>query len=153
MAKYDDAFWHYGGDFPEELEKEAGATHIGMFISWCIDNNLMSEMQEEDAGDDIQLVKERKMTGAEFLINNCDEKFSSAAGVPIITSPQPPPASAAAGVFTCGTIIKRVTILTHVVRKHFKTIHSIFIKCCRREMIFFGISTNTCLNRIVVYVF
>ena len=30
MAKYDDASWHYGGDFPDDLPEENGATHIGM---------------------------------------------------------------------------------------------------------------------------
>ena len=76
MAKYDDASWHYGGDFPKELENERGATHIGMFLTWCIDNDLVSEFQIEEAGDDIQKVRERSMSGTEFLINNCDEKFT-----------------------------------------------------------------------------
>lgn len=76
MAKYDDASWHYGGDFPEDLENEAGATHIGMFITWCINNNLVSEFQMDEAGDDVQKVKDRLMTGTEFLISNCDEKFT-----------------------------------------------------------------------------
>ncbi|WP_262497415.1 DUF7832 domain-containing protein [Pedobacter caeni] len=30
MAKYDDASWHYGGDFPKDLPQINGATHIGM---------------------------------------------------------------------------------------------------------------------------
>ena len=76
MAKYDDASWHYGGEFPDDLPEENGATHIGMFINWCIDNDLMSEEQIEECEDDIEGVKNGKMTGAEFLINNFDEKFT-----------------------------------------------------------------------------
>ena len=34
--KYDDAGWHVGGDFPDDLPPEAGATHIGMFAAWCM---------------------------------------------------------------------------------------------------------------------
>ena len=76
MAKYDDASWHYGGDFPDDLPEENGATHIGMFLTWCIDNDLLSEEQIEDSEDEIESVKNRKMTGAEFLIDICDEKFT-----------------------------------------------------------------------------
>lgn len=76
MAKYDDASWHYGGDFPDDLPEENGATHIGMFLTWCIDNDLISEFQIEESGEDIQKVKNRELTGAEFLIDNCDEKFT-----------------------------------------------------------------------------
>jgi hypothetical protein len=32
--KYDDASWHYGGDFPADLPREAGSTHIAMFLAW-----------------------------------------------------------------------------------------------------------------------
>ena len=30
--KYDDASWHYNGDFPTDLPVEAGATHIGLAV-------------------------------------------------------------------------------------------------------------------------
>ncbi len=76
MAKYDDASWHYGGDFPKDLPEQNGATHIGMFLTWCIDHELMSEEQIEDSADDIQKVKDRTMTGGVFLMNNCDGKFT-----------------------------------------------------------------------------
>lgn len=76
MAKYDDASWHYGGDFPDDLPEENGATHIGMILNWCIDNDLISEFQIEESGEDVQKVKNRELTGAEFLIDNCDEKFT-----------------------------------------------------------------------------
>lgn len=76
MAKYDDASWHYEGDFPEDLPAESAATHIGMFLTWCIDNDLISEFQNAHREEDIQKIKNRKLTGAEFLIHNCDEKLT-----------------------------------------------------------------------------
>lgn len=76
MGKYDDASWHYGGEFPDDLPEENGATHIGIFLTWCIDNDLVSEDIIEDAGEEIKLVKSREMTGVEFLIDICDEKLT-----------------------------------------------------------------------------
>jgi hypothetical protein len=76
MAKYDDASWHYAGNYPKELPKENASTHIGMFLTWCIDNDLISADHIADSNDDIEGVKNRRLTGAQFLINNCDEKFT-----------------------------------------------------------------------------
>lgn len=76
MPKYDDASWHYGGDFPKELPPENGATHIGFFLTWCIDNGLVSDFQLEESGEDVQRVKGRQITGRDFLLQNCDEKFT-----------------------------------------------------------------------------
>lgn len=76
MPKYDDASWHYGGDFPAELPQENGATHIGFFVSWCIDNDLISDFQLEEAGEDVQRVKDRAITGRDFLLQYCDGKFT-----------------------------------------------------------------------------
>jgi hypothetical protein len=74
MAKYDDASWHYGGDFPDDLPEENGATHIGMYLTWCIDNDLLSEDAIEGFEEEIESVKNRTMTGAEFVMI-CDGKF------------------------------------------------------------------------------
>jgi len=76
MSKYDDASWHYGGDFPEGLPSKNGATHTGMFLNWCIHNNLHSEEMKEDFKDEIESLKRREITGAEFLIEVCDGKFT-----------------------------------------------------------------------------
>jgi len=75
--KYDDASWHYGGDFPAELPQENGATHIGLFLAWCINNNLISQFQIEESPEDIDLVLNRKISGRDFILNNCDEKLTS----------------------------------------------------------------------------
>lgn len=76
MSKYDDASWHYGSDFPEELPIKNSATHTGMFLTWCINNNLISEEFKEDHEEDTQSIKRREITGAEFIMDFMDGKFS-----------------------------------------------------------------------------
>jgi hypothetical protein len=76
MTKYDDASWHYGGDFPEGLPEKNGATHTGMFLNWCVANDLVSEELKEDAYDEIEKLKRREITGAEFILESMDGKFS-----------------------------------------------------------------------------
>ena len=76
MVKYDDAAWHHGGEYPKDLPEENAATHIGMFLAWCINNDLISEeLKKEIATKYVEDVKTRKITGAEFLIKVCDEKL------------------------------------------------------------------------------
>ena len=77
MKKYDDASWHYGGDFPPGLPQINGATHIGIFLTWFIENNLLSAEQVCNYVDDIQNVKNRTLTGSEYLMSNCDGKLTS----------------------------------------------------------------------------
>ena len=75
MGSIDRTDWHYGGDFPEGVPNENGATHIGMFLAWIINNDMIGEMHLEEAADDLMKVKNSEMTGRTFFINNCDEKF------------------------------------------------------------------------------
>ncbi|MTG98249.1 MULTISPECIES: hypothetical protein [Myroides] len=77
MSKYDDASWHYGGDYPQGLADECAATHIGMFLKWCIEKKLYSQELFEDSEQEIEELLEGELTGAEFLLEVCDEKFVS----------------------------------------------------------------------------
>ena len=74
--KYDDASWHYGGDFPSHLPNEAGATHIGMFVAWCLLNGLAGEIHLNDFPEEYEKLKKRKVTPAEWFMSACDEKFT-----------------------------------------------------------------------------
>jgi hypothetical protein len=75
--KYDDASWHYEGDYPQNLPNANAAIHIGMFITWCIENDLIDDENDhiEDCAEEIQKIKKHEMTGGQFLIECCDEKF------------------------------------------------------------------------------
>jgi len=72
---YDRADWHYGGDFPKDLPPENGGTHIGMFLAWAINHGLEGELHRESSQASLQAVRERRMSGREFLFQECDEKF------------------------------------------------------------------------------
>lgn len=74
--KYDDASWHYGGDFPKGLPPEAGATHIGMFLGWAILRGLVGELHREESVESLRKMRAREMTGRDFLLQECDEKFT-----------------------------------------------------------------------------
>lgn len=74
--KYDDASWHYGGDFPPDLPMEAGATHTGMFVAWALLSGLGGELHTEEFPDDLEKLRRREITpGANFL-RVCDGKFT-----------------------------------------------------------------------------
>ncbi len=73
--KYDDASWHYGGDFPADLPDEAGATHTGMFLAWALLRGLGGEhFSEEDTAAIIEL-QARSITPGKFFLKYCDGKF------------------------------------------------------------------------------
>ena len=72
---YDRADWHYGGDYPTDLLPENGGTHIGMFVAWAIIHDLEGDLHREDSATSVEAVRQRRMTGREFLFGECDEKF------------------------------------------------------------------------------
>jgi hypothetical protein len=69
--------WHYNGDFPDDLPLESGGTHIGLYLTWIINNNLVSGKHLKEDGESIDLVKRRQLTGRDFLMNVCDEEFGA----------------------------------------------------------------------------
>ncbi|HTQ81512.1 MAG TPA: hypothetical protein VMM92_16050 [Thermoanaerobaculia bacterium] len=77
---YDDAAWHYKGDFPAGLPPEHGATHIGMFLGWAILRDLVGDLhrQDPDAAFDLERVRDRHLRPRDFLLNWCDEKLTEA---------------------------------------------------------------------------
>lgn len=74
--KYDDASWHYGGQFPKDLKNAAGATHIAMFSAWCLLHGLGGALHAEDFADDLERLRSRQTTPGEWFINTCDAKFT-----------------------------------------------------------------------------
>lgn len=74
--KYDDAAWHYEGDYPKGLPDAAAATHIGMFLAWMLLNGLASEELLEDADSEIDDVQARRISGPTFVRRVLDEKLT-----------------------------------------------------------------------------
>jgi hypothetical protein len=73
---YDKAKYHFGGDFPEELDDFQGYVHTGMFLTWLINNDLLDNEFFEDSQDEIEEVKQRKWTGSQFYESQMDGVFS-----------------------------------------------------------------------------
>lgn len=74
--KYDDASWHYGGDFPAGLPDEAGATHIAMFVAWCVLNGMAGELHEIECLEATNALRARTLTPTGWFIATCDGKFT-----------------------------------------------------------------------------
>ncbi|MCP3898401.1 MAG: hypothetical protein GY707_01555 [Desulfobacteraceae bacterium] len=74
--KYDDASWHFSGDYPEDLPEKNAYTHIGMFLAWALLNGLAGELHIEEGAEEIEALKRRDITGADFLQKNCDGKLT-----------------------------------------------------------------------------
>lgn len=77
MTKYDDASWHYEGDFPEDLPESAGATHIGMFVTWCLLNQLFDEEAVAEMLEETERLERKEITPGAFLMEVLDGKFVS----------------------------------------------------------------------------
>ncbi|OAB38935.1 hypothetical protein [Paenibacillus glacialis] len=73
----DKAKWHYEGDFPKDLTKDAAYTATGMFITWLIKNNWFTEEIGQNFATEIEKVKKKKLTGAEFYQKCLDGVFST----------------------------------------------------------------------------
>ena len=74
--KYDDAAWHSGGDFPEDLPPEAGATHTGMYIAWALLSGLGGSIHTEECPEDLACLRNRDLTPGAFFLKYCDGKFT-----------------------------------------------------------------------------
>ena len=64
-----------GEGFPKDAPQENGGTHIGIYLAWIINNNMVGELHLEESKIEIDKVKKREITGRTFLINECDSKF------------------------------------------------------------------------------
>jgi hypothetical protein len=69
---YDKAKWHFGGEFPEDLEDFQGYVHTGMFLGWLIDNDLVSDEFKNDHAEEIKKFKQQKLTGPQIFERCCD---------------------------------------------------------------------------------
>ncbi|MFC5406339.1 hypothetical protein [Cohnella soli] len=72
---YDRIDWHSGGDFPKDLPEESGGIHIGMFLAWLACENMLGDFHREESADETKRLKNREITGLQFLIDACDSKL------------------------------------------------------------------------------
>lgn len=74
--KYDDASWHYGGDFPSDLPNDAGYTHIAMFLAWAVLNGLGSDYQSISCDTDLARLRSRIAHPVGWFAAVSDGKFT-----------------------------------------------------------------------------
>jgi hypothetical protein len=75
--KYDDAAWHYEGNFPKDLPWRAAATHTGMFVAWALLRDLASERHLRDFPQGVLSLRARRLTPGLFFLSTFDGKFSN----------------------------------------------------------------------------
>lgn len=74
--KYDDASWHYGGEFPKNSPEEYGGTHIALFLIWCFRKGWAGAFHLEMEPDAFRQVIDGSMSATEFLFEFCDGKLT-----------------------------------------------------------------------------
>lgn len=74
---FDNAAWHYGGDFPSDLSDHQAYVHTGFYIGWLLQRRLFSLNFQTENKDDINQFMEQKITAPGFYKNFMDGKFMS----------------------------------------------------------------------------
>lgn len=74
--KYDDASWHYGGDFPAGQPNEHAGTHIALFLKWCFSRGWAGELHTEEEPEAVTHVVDGRSSATEFFFKFCDGKFT-----------------------------------------------------------------------------
>lgn len=74
--KYDDASWHYSGDFPADQPAEQGGTHIALFLKWCFVKGWAGELHTQEQPEDVARVITGQLSATEFFFRYCDGKLT-----------------------------------------------------------------------------
>lgn len=73
---YDHASNHYEGEWPEGIPHTQAYVHTGLYLSWVIIENLLSEEFLNSYVREIELLRQRKVTGPK-LFESIGGKFTS----------------------------------------------------------------------------
>jgi len=72
----DNLTWHANSaEYPPDVPRENGCTHIGIFLAWAIINNLESEQFANNHSDLIDKIRNEEITGREFLLKACNAEI------------------------------------------------------------------------------
>ncbi|WP_139959598.1 DUF7832 domain-containing protein [Flavicella sediminum] len=68
---FDKAKWHFSGEFPKDLNNFQSYVHTGFYLAWIIEKDFF---KSENNGllIEVEKVKNREITGAEFFEKNLD---------------------------------------------------------------------------------
>jgi hypothetical protein len=70
--KYDDAEWHYSGDFPSSSPEAYGGTHIALFLRWCFSKGWVGALHHMEEPEAVTAVRDGSMSATTFLFVYCD---------------------------------------------------------------------------------
>lgn len=73
---YDNAQWHYKIGFLKKISKEQGATHIGFFLRWCFEYQLVSASLQERHAEFCKRIKGENCSYPAFVIQEMQGIFS-----------------------------------------------------------------------------
>lgn len=73
---FDKAKWHYGGNFPKDLDRYQAYIHTGFFLGWLIKNNLISKWFIEEAGNKIEKFRNGELSPVKIYEQVLDGVFS-----------------------------------------------------------------------------
>lgn len=74
--KYDDARWHYEGEFPADSPEEYGGVHIALFMKWCFTQGWAGELHMDEEPDDVARVISGDLPATEFFFKYCDGRLT-----------------------------------------------------------------------------
>lgn len=67
ISKYDDAEWHYDGDFPGGTPIRNGFAHIGFFLSWAVEEGLVNEFIQVETPEGVEATLNRSVSPIALL--------------------------------------------------------------------------------------
>lgn len=68
VVVYDKAKWHFGGDYPADLDDDYAYTHAGYFFGWIVDNDLADPDFLDDNKDAIARFRRREISARDLFI-------------------------------------------------------------------------------------
>ena len=74
---YDGASWHYESEeYPPDLPPRAAFTHLGMYLGWAVERDLISDALKEQAADVIAKFRKREVLPSEVFRTGCIDEFT-----------------------------------------------------------------------------
>ena len=74
---YDAASWHYESDeYPQDLPPDAAFTHLGMYLGWAIERDMISDTLKKHFADVIKNFRRREVLPSELFRTCCIDEFT-----------------------------------------------------------------------------
>ena len=71
---YDDARWHFGGNFPKDSPQTCEGTHIALLLRWCYLKRWIGALHLDANPADVERMKLGEMSATDFFFQWCNGK-------------------------------------------------------------------------------